>query len=57
MAKPIKIGLVLEGQDAVDFEEYLNNPTPTFTKEGIELMCDVAAELKAHPVKTRDLFF
>ena len=57
MAKPIEIGLVLEGQDAVDFEEYLNNPTPTFTKEGIELMRDVAAELTAHPAKTSDLFF
>ena len=52
MAKPIEIGLVLEGQDAVDFEEYLNNPIPTFTKEGIELMRDVAEELKTHPAKT-----
>lgn len=57
MAKPIEIGLVLEGQDAVDFEEYLNNPIPTFTKEGIELMRDVAEELKTHPAKTRELFF
>jgi len=36
MARPISYGLVLEGQDAKDFEEYMANPT--FTKEGIALM-------------------
>jgi hypothetical protein len=29
MAKPIKLGLILEGEDAVRFEEYLKNPTDT----------------------------
>lgn len=32
MAKPIQFGLVLEGQDAIDFEEYCKNPT--YTKTG-----------------------
>ncbi|HJJ55266.1 MAG TPA: hypothetical protein O0X50_04190 [Methanocorpusculum sp.] len=36
MATPISYGLVLEGEDARDFEEYQKNPT--FTKAGIELM-------------------
>lgn len=29
MSRPIELGLVLEGQDAIDFEEYLKNPTTT----------------------------
>jgi len=36
MATPISYGLVLEGQDARDFEEYQKNPT--VTEEGIECM-------------------
>ena len=36
MAKPISYGVILEGEDARDFEEYQKNPT--FTVEGIELM-------------------
>ena len=36
MAKPISYGVILEGEDARDFEEYQKNPT--FTAEGIELM-------------------
>ena len=36
MAKPITFGLVLEGKDALDFEEYIKNPT--YTPAGIKLM-------------------
>ncbi|HJJ28803.1 MAG TPA: hypothetical protein O0X70_05375 [Methanocorpusculum sp.] len=27
MSQPIELGLVLEGQDALDFHEYCENPT------------------------------
>lgn len=46
MAKPITYGLTLEGQDALDFEEYLANPEPTFTAEGRKLMREVLLELE-----------
>jgi hypothetical protein len=36
MAKPIEIGLVLEGEDARAFQKYLEHPT--FTREGLNLM-------------------
>jgi hypothetical protein len=36
MAKPIEIGLVLEGEDAIAFQRYLQHPT--FTREGLNLM-------------------
>jgi hypothetical protein len=36
MAKPIEIGLVLEGEDAIAFQKYLEHPT--FTREGLNLM-------------------
>jgi hypothetical protein len=36
MAKPIEIGLVLEGEDAKAFQKYLEHPT--FTREGLNLM-------------------
>ena len=36
MTKPIDIGLVLYGEDAIAFMEYLKNPT--FTREGLNLM-------------------
>jgi hypothetical protein len=36
MAKPIEIGLVLEGEDAMAFRHYLEHPT--FTREGLNLM-------------------
>jgi hypothetical protein len=29
MARPIEIGTILEGQDAIDFIEYMKNPTYT----------------------------
>ena len=39
MAKPITYGLVLEGEDALRFEEYCKNPV--FTKKGLKLMEEV----------------
>jgi hypothetical protein len=36
MAAPIELGLILTGQDSVDFQEYLKNPT--CTKEGLKLL-------------------
>lgn len=49
MARPISYGLVLEGQDAKDFDEYMANPT--FTKEGIALMQRVIRELKEEGIE------
>jgi hypothetical protein len=37
MARPIKLGLVLEGEDAVRFEKYLEDPDD-ITPEGRELL-------------------
>jgi hypothetical protein len=37
MARPIKLGLVLEGEDAIRFEKYLNDPDD-ITPEGRELL-------------------
>ena len=45
MARPISYGLILEGEDAKDFDEYMKNPT--FTEDGLELMREVKAELRA----------
>jgi len=36
MADPIELGLILTGQDLIDFEEYLKNPT--CTEEGLKLL-------------------
>jgi len=36
MAKPIEIGLVLEGEDARAFQTYLEHPT--FTRDGLNLI-------------------
>ena len=36
MSTPLTYGLVLEGQDAIDFENYQKHPT--YTKAGIEVM-------------------
>lgn len=40
MAKPIELGLVLEGEDARRFQRYLDNPTDT--DDGRELICEAA---------------
>ncbi|HJJ36216.1 MAG TPA: hypothetical protein O0X27_03450 [Methanocorpusculum sp.] len=45
MAKPITFGLVLEGQDALDFDEYIKNPT--YTPAGIKLMEEANRRLHA----------
>jgi hypothetical protein len=37
VARPIKLGLVLEGEDAIRFEKYLNDPDD-ITPEGRELL-------------------
>lgn len=44
MATPISYGLVLDGDDARDFDKYIENPT--FTEKGLELMQRVVKELK-----------
>lgn len=36
MANPIKLGLILSGQDLRDFEEYLKNPS--CTEEGLKML-------------------
>jgi len=36
MAAPIELGFILTGQDRIDFEEYLKNPT--CTEEGRKLL-------------------
>jgi hypothetical protein len=42
MAKPIELGLELSGEDAVRFQQYIDNPT--YTDEGRRLIHE-AAEL------------
>jgi hypothetical protein len=42
MAKPIELGLVLEHEDAIRFQQYIDNPT--YTDAGRKLIRD-AAEL------------
>ena len=42
MAKPIEIGTVLTGEDAIDFINYMRNPT--YTDKAYELMMDVIRE-------------
>jgi hypothetical protein len=37
MAKPIELGLVLEGEDAREFHRYMENPSHYDTPEGREL--------------------
>ncbi len=49
MAKPIELGLVLEGDDARRFEQYMNDPND-ITPEGRQLLIE-AREL----AKTMDL--
>ncbi len=38
MAKPIELGLVLEGDDAREFHRYLENPAKYDTPAGIDLV-------------------
>ena len=46
MARPIELGLVLKGQDALDFEEYCRNPV--VTERGIEIARKALDYLREH---------
>ena len=46
MARPIELGLVLKGQDALDFEEYCKNPV--VTERGIEIARKALEYLREH---------
>ena len=46
-AEPIRLGLVLEGEDARVFEEHMNNPK--VTKEQIEFVKEAIEVFKSHP--------
>jgi hypothetical protein len=48
MAKPIEIGLVLEGDDAKRFYTYMENPT--ITEKGRELIREAVRLAKLHPL-------
>ncbi|MDO9324319.1 MAG: hypothetical protein Q7T80_05095 [Methanoregula sp.] len=37
MAKPIELETILRGEEARVFNEYVNAPTQTFTKESLDL--------------------
>lgn len=47
MAKPIEIGLVLEGDDAKKFYRYMENPT--ITNKGRELIREAIRLYRSHP--------
>lgn len=46
MAKPIELGLTLEGQDAIDFDEYCKNPV--VTELGLETARKALDYLREH---------
>ncbi len=47
MARPIELGLVLEGKDAEEFWE--NEKNPKVTKEQIDLFKEAIRIYKTHP--------
>jgi hypothetical protein len=47
LAKPIEIGLVLEGEDAKKFHLYMENPK--ITNKGRELIREAIRLSKSHP--------
>jgi hypothetical protein len=49
MAKPIEIGLVLEGDDAKRFQNYMENPT--ITEKGRGLIREAIRMAKTHPIE------
>jgi hypothetical protein len=49
MAKPIEIGLVLEGDDAKRFQTYMENPT--ITEKGRGLIREAIRLAKTHPIE------
>jgi len=46
MAEPIRLGLVLEGEDACDFDERMRNPD--LTKERVEFFRDAIRVYNTH---------
>jgi len=46
MAKPIELGLVLEGDDARDFHRYMENPMAYETPESLALLREAADRAK-----------
>lgn len=49
MARPIELGLILEGEDAEEFLEDLKNPKKP-TKEQMEMFREAIRIYKEHPV-------
>lgn len=49
MAKPIELGLVLEGEDARAFRTYLQNPEDT--EDGRKLLAKAAHIAKSKPLE------
>jgi hypothetical protein len=47
MAHPIELGLVLQGEDAIEFLEDLRNPKAT--KEQVEMFKEAIKLYKEHP--------
>ena len=47
MAEPIRLGLVLEGKDAREFEESMRKPK--VTKEQVEFIREAIRVYKTHP--------
>lgn len=47
MARPIELGLILEGKDAEDFWE--NEKNPKVTKEQVKMFKEAMRIYKAHP--------
>jgi len=48
MAKPIELGLELEGEDALRFHRYMENPDDT--KEGRELIQEAVRLARKYPL-------
>jgi hypothetical protein len=42
MAKPIKLGLTLRGQNAINFHNYMKNPDSFETPEGRKLISEAS---------------
>ena len=49
MAKPIELGLVLEGEDAIAFRTYLQDPDDT--EDGQKLLTRAARIAKSKPLE------
>ena len=56
MAKPIEIGLELTGFAALDFDEYMKNPVPTFTEKGMKMMAEIIQEERDKPQSSNSLY-